>query len=178
MSEGAHSSTCWAIHCKKSAQNIATGTAAKMTILLKIKRIKPNTKKGQRNKNLLRKPRVLTNELYGNENCFTDPSLLKPLSLRARFHARVDPISSATWSGVFPVEVFAKRSALYSRIFCMQTGEPFTNAQWSAVKPSSSETLTLAPHRRKRSTQAGYPLYAAHIKEVCPWRSGPSIGIF
>ena len=143
-----------------------------------MEKTRSNTANGQRKKNLFRKRGDLINDVYGKGDAFTVPSVRKPDSLRARCQAPTEPISSATNAGDLPVVVSTKRSEPCSSSFCIHTGEPLTKAQCKAVKPCLSVTLTLAPHCRKRSTHAEYPLYAAHISDVCPCRSGSSMGIF
>lgn len=149
-----------------------------MTSSLKMAKTRNKTPNGQRKKNLFKKTLDLMKEVYGRGNAFMVASARNPDSARARCQAPTDAISSATNAGVFPSAVSAKRSDPCSNNFCMQTGDPFTRAQCNAVKPCSSVTITLAPHRNKRSTQAEYPLYAAHIRGVWPCASGPSMGIF
>lgn len=149
-----------------------------MTFSLKMVKTRNKTPKGQIKKNLFKKFLDLMKEVYGRGNAFTVASARNPDSVRARCQAPTDAISSATNAGVFPPKVSAKRSDPCSINFRMQTGDPFTRAQCNAVKPCSSVTVTLAPHRNRRSTQAEYPLYAAHIRDVWPCASGPSMGIF
>ena len=135
-------------------------------------------KKGKRKKDQVKTTRDRTKEAYGKGNCLAVPSGLKPDSLSALCHAPLEFISCATVAGGLPSFVSMNRSEPCSISFWIQAGLPLTRAQCSAVKPFSSAPLTLAPHWRNKSTHAGYPLYAAHIKHECPEGSGPSIGIF
>lgn len=155
-----------------------TGTAANIGNPLSTENVMNNWKKGKRKKDLLRNTRDLTKDAIGKGNCFAVASGLNPDSLSARCHAALEFISCATVAGGLPSFVSMNRSEPCSINFWIQVGLPLTRAQCNAVKPFSSAPLTLAPHWRNISTHAGYPLYAAHIKHVCPEGSGPSIGMF
>lgn len=110
--------------------------AANTITLLKMRKIRISSKKGEKKKNLLKKPRFPCIEENGKGICLGVPSLWKPHCFNARCQAAVDPISSAVIVGVFPELVSAKRSLPYSMTFCIQAELPLTRAQCKAVKPS------------------------------------------